>query len=783
LHPSGEEPASFGAALAPGALLRGMSRRLGALSTVLVLWATACSEPLPDPGSRCTLVAWLRARDPAQEGASALSKPARALLVGSWNDWARPASTLWHPTLAPDGSEWLAALVRLSPGVHQYGILLGDELIPDDGNGQTAFIRNPYDPWARPFSTEVSEVTIPDCTTPWLELLAPESRAGELDALARFHPGETGAPLDPRSVRVALRRGSVPLPSPDLWRDSRETIRIREYGLPRGKYTLTVEAADTGGRAASARATFFVAPQAMDQDPSPPSLADGILYQVVIDRFRGPRGALQAPATPGDRAGGTLSGVRAAVEAGHFERLGVTTLWLSPLYRNPEGKFVGRDGHLYEAYHGYWPSAAREVDPALGGEEELDRLVASAHARGIRVIADVVPNHVFESHPYYLEHSRQAPTVANAADPLLASWFNDTPPVRICGRDGWGWTEECWFDRYLPDLNWRHPAVARQGVDDLLSWITRFDLDGLRIDAVPMMPRSATRRIVRAVRELGSTGAPLDRLVIGEVFTGPGQSGREAIRSYLGSAWDGLDSAFDFPLLWAIRSVIARGESSLEALEAEILQSQQAWAGSGAVMGVFLNNHDTSRFVSEAVGDAWGDPWRRPAVQPTEEEPYRRHLLGMALILTLPGLPVLYYGDEVALAGAGDPDSRRVLPDVLGPLEPRMAAVLAAVGRLGRLRRCSPALRRGTRSVLHVGVDTLVALHEPPSRDPRAAVLFALSRSRSEARLEIQGVPPGAYRDALSGVRLTARDGVSTKVVLPPLTAAVFLSEVNRCLE
>src|SRR5262249_9721526 len=93
---------------------------------------------------------------------------------------------------------------------------------------------------------------------------------------------------------------------------------------------------------------------------------DGLLYQIMIDRFRDAAGPLAAPATPGDRAGGTLDGVRAAIETGYFAKLGVTTLWLSPVYQNPDGKHVGRDGHLYEAYHGYWPSQPRTVEPKLG---------------------------------------------------------------------------------------------------------------------------------------------------------------------------------------------------------------------------------------------------------------------------------------------------------------------------------------------------------------------------------------------------------------------------------
>ena len=103
--------------------------------------------------------------------------------------------------------------------------------------------------------------------------------------------------------------------------------------------------------------------------------------------------------------------------------------------------------------------------------------------------------------------------------------------------------------------------------------------------------------------------------------------------------------------------------------------------------------------------------------------------------------------------------------------------------RLPARHRGLRSLRQGRRTPLHVGPDTLVALHEAPSGDPRAVALFALSRSRAEARLSVLGAPPGAYRNALSGVRLTAQDGVATEIVLPPLTAAVFLAEVNRCLE
>src|SRR5262249_18761756 len=233
-----------------------------------------------------------------------------------------------------------------------------------------------------------------------------------------------------------------------------------------GKYTLTVTARDRRGRALSATASAFVATPLL-----PASLGDTLVYQVMIDRFRSATGALAPPASPGDRAGGTLDGVRAALDAGYFDRLGVTTLWLSPVYTNPTDHLVGRDGHLVAPYHGYWPEDPRAVDPALGGDAALDALVADAHARGMRILLDVVPNHVYDTHPWYLQHSR-------TVDPGN-SWFNDGPDQCVCGDPGCDWgghMETCWFAPYLPDLNWRVPDVMAAGTDDLVWWMSRFDL-------------------------------------------------------------------------------------------------------------------------------------------------------------------------------------------------------------------------------------------------------------------------------------------------------------------
>lgn len=689
---------------------------------LMVLAVAACADPGGDDvvsAGRCTLTAWYR---PNADAGSA-----QAELIGSWNGWQEPGLDAWQRR-----GEWRGQSVRLPAGTHQYAIVEGGRMRIDEQNPQTMFrsMQAPYD-------TEVSTVDIPDCSQPALEVTRVTGGRGDITVELRFLRGENGPPLDERSITVD---GEIV---------SREAghIVVRRAGLAPGKYTLTIGAADRAGRAAPAvSASGFV-----EAAPARP-LGDGLVYQIVIDRFRNADGPLAPPATPGRRAGGTLDGVRAAIDAGYFEQLGVTTLWLSPVYQNLDGEHIGRDGNLYEAYHGYWPSQPRSVEPKIGGEAALEATVAAAHARGLRVIVDAVPNHVANTHPYFVEHA------AASGD----SWFNDGPTACVCGAPGCGWgerIEDCWFDKYLPDLNWRHPAVLEQGTADLVWWMQRFDLDGLRIDAVPMMPRAATRRIVRAVRE-STRREGLDRLIIGENYTGAGDGGREQLRAYLGDRLDGLDSEFDFPIMWAMREVIAHSASGFDALEREIAASAEAFEGSGAVMATIIGNHDTTRFFTESI-----------------DEPYRRQLLAMTLALTLPGLPVIYYGDEVGLEGGSDPDCRRVLPDVLQPetLPAAQRQLLAQVTRLAQLRRCSPSLRGARRRPLFVDRNHVVALH-----DTAEPVIVALSRDRLPARVDLHGIPDGAYVDALSNDRITVRNGTVT-VELRPLSPAVYLPEASTC--
>src|SRR4051812_10850488 len=165
-----------------------------------------------------------------------------------------------------------------------------------------------------------------------------------------------------------------------------------------------------------------------------------------------------------------------------------------------------------------------------------------------------------------------------------------------------------------------------------------------------------------------------------------------------------------------------------------------------------IGNHDTTRFLSEAAGDVGGDPWSAPPLQPSADDPYRRQLVALAFMMTLPGVPVLYYGDEVGLAGASDPDSRRVMPDVLGGALPApQQALLDGVAAMGRARRCSAALRGGARTSPLAGADHDVALRRTASGD---SALVVLSRAAAAATVDAPGLPAGRWRDALAGATL-----------------------------
>ncbi|GAC1540461.1 MAG: hypothetical protein NVS3B10_05150 [Polyangiales bacterium] len=684
----------------------------------------------------------------------------RVELATSWEGWRRT------PLGADRADGWRTARVEPAGGVRTYAFVDTDPAgaetwATDDTVGTTAYAT------VEGVQREVSWLRVGDCIEPAIAIDAVTATLdGRTTIHARFVAGAAGPALDPASI--AVRESDVIAREFSVIHVDATLGTFDLVGtLPVGKHVLSVRAKDDAGRdAVEALATAWVEPPGHRTW----DWRDAVIYQVVVDRFRATDGgALPTPSVPSARAGGTLEGVRQAIESGELAALGVDALWLSPLYRNPEGTFPGSDGRPYAGYHGYWPIESRTLDPRLAGdgargetaEQALDALVSAAHARGMRVLFDVVPNHVHAQHPYFIEHRRDG-------------WFNHPDDACVCGTPTCDWgthVEDCWFTPYLPDLQWRDPDVADQVSADVRWWIDRFQGDGVRIDAVPMMPRAANRRIAWELR--AKYDHPGQRtFVLGENFVAA--DGWDFLRHELGPF--GLDSEFDFPVMWALRSAIARRDGGLDARDATLRTSQSSWAGSGAVMAPMIGNHDVPRFASTASGDDGGDGWL-PAPQPTDARVYAEQAMALGVVYTLPGAPVLYYGDEVGLAGRGDPDTRRPMP-AESSLLPAQRALREVVRRLGRARGCSVALRRGAYRSLGSDADHLVYAREADGE----TALVAIARDGDAAfDTPLPGIAAGTWVDALSGATLEVTPA-RTRFEGKPLTFQLYFPGGSACL-
>lgn len=493
--------------------------------------------------------------------------------------------------------------------------------------------------------------------------------------------------LEPGSVRAAF--GVTPV-TPTADGDCFELTA----SLPAGKHSLRVSANEASGAA--------VEPlwRPLWVEPEPFDWRRALLYMVMVDRFRDSDGHVDPePAVPplSNYQGGDFGGVVEALEQGYFADLGVDALWVTPVLSNADGAFLGRDGvHVYSGYHGYWPVSAHAIEPRLAPlgatpEEGFDAMIAAAHRRGVRIVLDVVLNHVHEAHEYCTERPAMCRRTC------------------VCGAGGCDWNAraiDCQFASYLPDLDFSDQATVERVVADLVAFVREHDIDGLRIDAVKHMDRAVVEAVRERLDALSARGAAPFWLV-GETFAGGEERG--LLARYLGP--EALDGQFDFPLFWTIRDTFANGASFRE-LERATAASAGAYGESLALMSPFAGNHDVERLATVLAGNDLG-PWGgtidlladNSSDTPERWEIINPHSMALAFVLTLPGVPLIYQGDELGLGGSNDPDNRRLMPLELSADQ---AEILRRVRELGVARRDNPVIALGQRRELWIDDDVYV---------------------------------------------------------------------------
>ncbi len=619
---------------------------------------------------------------------------------------------------------------------------------------------------SQPDSPCDSLLVVPDCSRPSLSLarLDVDRSAGSLTADVAVGSAVSGAELATIDVSV----DGEPL---DVSLDG-DAFHVELDGLAPGRHTLRATATDTAG----ATSEPLWAPFWTDVDSPRDGWRDGPMYFAFVDRFANGDpsndGSEGASATIADFAGGDWAGVLDALP--YLDELGVRTLWLSNPQDNAAGAWPGQCDADFTGYHAYWPAAPRDVEEHFGSSDDLHALVDAAHDRGMRVVMDLVANHVHLDHPYYQDH----------AD----TWFNDEA---IC-EDADNWNdipETCWFAPYLPDLDYTRADVMVTMLDDAMWWAKTYDLDGLRVDAAKHMPHAVQYDLAHRVQdeiEHRDAGGDEEFWTVGETF-----DGADRIAAYVGE--DQLDGQFDFPLYYALRAALGTRTASMRDLSA----TMQDGAGrySADLMSDFLGNHDVTRFITDVAwggGDVCaGDPLAEAGVPTGSSWAYDRLILAWAFVLTRPDVPLIYYGDELGLPGYGDPDNRQPLwwhaGDALtsvdsvadaastaaGSDDP--ARVLRAVASLATARRDHPALWSGSETEWWLDDDVL-AWARVTDDDGALVILNAGDDDRWLSNgASFAGMPAsGSWEDVLTG-ETVSWSGDSIELSVPARGARVLV--------
>ena len=382
---------------------------------------------------------------------------------------------------------------------------------------------------------------------------------------------------------------------------------------------------------------------------------NSIMYFVMNDRFMD--GNKNNNETVNDSTilakaqyyGGDLKGITQKIKEGYFKKLGINTLWISPITQNPKdawGQF-NDPNTKFSGYHGYWPITSTTIDYRLGTQSELRELLEVAHSNGIKMVLDYVANHVHQQHNVYQKNPQWA-------TPLYL-------PDGTMNTEKWDEHRlTTWFDTFLPTLNLEDQQIANYMIDSAIYWIENYDFDGFRHDATKHIPLNFWRALNKRVKTISHIKGKYI-YQIGETY-----GSHELINSYINSGM--LDAQFDFNLYDNALPVFAQENVSMIRL-GEALKSSLSNFGYHHLMGNITGNQDKPRFISYADGTLdFETPWIeykrigwQKTIQVQDTLAYRKMALFHAFNMTIPGIPIIYYGDEYGLAGAGDPDNRRMM--------------------------------------------------------------------------------------------------------------------------
>ncbi len=364
-----------------------------------------------------------------------------------------------------------------------------------------------------------------------------------------------------------------------------------------------------------------------------------LIYLIMPDRFANGdpgndshSGMLESVdrENPDGRHGGDIQGIEQSLD--YIENLGVTALWLNPVYENNQPRY---------SYHGYSITDYYAVDARLGGNAAYESLAESCRERNIVLIKDMILNHCGSKHRWisdlpftewvhgpdsFIRTSYRATTVF---DPYVS----ESDATRF--REGW-------FDTTMPDLNQDHPQLASYLIQQSIWWVERYGLGGIRMDTQAYPNPDFMEKWANRMKQEYP-----DLTLIGEIW-----EGRTGFISYWHNSFtsyqSGLDGVFDFPLHDAVKMGLNEHEGWWEGFSRIYASLAQDWLLKDAwTQLIFPDNHDVERIFEVLNQD------------------YARFEMAMALYYTMRGIPQIYYGTEILMTGnksKGDGAIRQDMP-------------------------------------------------------------------------------------------------------------------------
>jgi neopullulanase len=434
---------------------------------------------------------------------------------------------------------------------------------------------------------------------------------------------------------------------------------------------------------------------------------DEVIYFVLPDRFENGDPSNDLGGLSGDRLttgydptakgfyhGGDLKGLTKRLD--YIQGLGATAVWVAPIFKNKAVQ--GPPGRESAGYHGYWITDFTQVDPHFGTNADFEALVDAVHARGMKFYMDIVVNHTADviqlaecktqldcpyrsiaDFPYQRHGGVSGPAInsgftgekdgaavnfAKLKDPNYAYTVRIPPAERDIKRPAWlndpiyyhnrgnstfrGESSTMGDFSSLDDVFTENPRVVRGMIDIYGAWIDKYHVDGFRIDTAQHVNPEFWQQFVPAMLKRARADGIPNFHIFGEVSTSEMDPAHTAVNTRV----DKLPAVLDFPFTRAVVDVVS-GMAGTDELE-RLFRADPLYEGGAKAalqLPTFTGNHDAGRFPMLM---------RMFAPKLAGEEMLRRDMLGYAMLLTLRGVPTIYYGDEQGFVGkGGDQDARQ----------------------------------------------------------------------------------------------------------------------------